>query len=102
MCCLTNQAPHTTARSAIIPGTDSRRPAAELALRWLVAMRKFSIPLCPFDVASTVGSTTILAPSCVIVVVANVAVEAGCTALSAVVVKKTTATAGAGTLMEHT
>src|SRR6266702_5442794 len=92
----TATAPSAAANRASAPGSVARSGVAEL-LPGLVAPRTSSMPEWPYDVASMDGSMKMVLTVRVWAVVGYVTVDAGETALSASLVRKTSAKPGAGT-----
>ena len=96
----TTAAPTAAANNISAPGGAARSGTVPELLPGLVAPCLFSMPECPYDVASMDGlMETVLLTSGY--VVGNVTVEEGETALSALLVRKTIAAPGAGTGIEH-
>jgi len=98
-------APATNATPSVIKLSTSiiLRPGAALILPTLVLPKPTSlfIPECPFDVASTVGSTCAVLWAFVRAVVANVCVACPMLTCSAPLSRKTRAKPGAGTGTTH-
>jgi hypothetical protein len=97
----TTAAPSATANKVSTPGSAACNDDVPEILPGLVAPRVFSMPECPYEVASMDGSIWSVLPWAVTAVVGYVMVEVGDTALSALLVRKTSAKAGAGTGIEH-
>lgn len=93
--------PRTPAKAAT-PGAKPVMPDAPFAPPWLVPPEEMRfLPLCPFDVARTDGSTVTVFAVFVTMDVANVCGAAGSTAACAASEKKTRAAPGAGTVIWH-
>ena len=97
---ISTNAPDRKVRRSVTPGAmPAALPAPLLPLLVLPSDR--SLPLCPFDVASTLGGTVAVFMVFVNAVVGNVAVVLGSDSAAASSVSITSAKPGAGTVMAH-
>jgi hypothetical protein len=94
-------APTAAATNTTIPGIAWAIPDVPPTLPLLVLPCSKSIPECPFEVASTDGSTAAVFAVFVNAVVGNVTVWPVSDSDSALSLRKTSATEGAGTLIWH-
>jgi len=95
----------TSAPTNIAPTLDLVRApvsVAPFALPALVLPNLLPIPVCPFDVASTAGSTVTVLWVLVSAVVGNVWLAPPAVSVNAEDERKTSAAAGAGTVMVQT